>query len=99
MVRHPSLLDLPDPDAIFVGGSGRIVIDLVRAALPRLASGGRIVVNVSSPDNLVDAHRAIEAAGLRTDVKMINIARGTYQLDRLRFDAMNPTFLVIGVRQ
>ncbi len=94
-----AFVDLPDPDAIFVGGSGRIVIDLVRAALPRLAPGGRIVVNVSSPDNLVDAHRTIEAAGLRTDVKMINIARGTYQLDRLRFDAMNPTFLVIGVRQ
>ncbi len=90
--------DLPAPDAVFVGGSGRIVVDLVREAVPRLAPGGRIVVNVSSPDNLVDAHRVIEAAGLVTDVKMINIARGTYQLDRLRFDAMNPTFLVIGVR-
>ncbi len=90
--------DLPDPDAIFVGGSGRVVAELVRAALPRLTQGGRMVVNVSSPDSLVETHREIEAAGLRTDVRMINIARGQYQLDRLRFEAMNPTFLVVGVR-
>jgi precorrin-6B C5,15-methyltransferase / cobalt-precorrin-6B C5,C15-methyltransferase len=90
--------DLPNPDAIFVGGSGRVVAELVRDALPRLNPGGRIVVNVSSPDSLVETHRAIEEAGLRTDVRMINIARGQYQLDRLRFDAMNPTFLIMGVR-
>ncbi|MGI9474148.1 MAG: precorrin-6y C5,15-methyltransferase (decarboxylating) subunit CbiE, partial [Rubripirellula sp.] len=45
--------DLPNPNAIFVGGSGRVVPDLVAAAITRLTEGGRIVVNVSSPDNLV----------------------------------------------
>ena len=90
--------DLPDPDAIFVGGSGRMVAELVRDAVPRLAVGGRIVVNVSSPDSLVETHRVIETAGLRTDVRMINIARGQYQLDRLRFEAMNPTFLIMAAR-
>ncbi len=88
--------DLPDPDAIFVGGTGRVVPELVAAALQRLATGGRIVVNVSSPDNLVAVEAAIEAAGLRADVRMINIARGQYQLDRVRFAALNPTFLVLG---
>lgn len=88
--------DLPDPDAIFVGGSGRMVPDLVAAALGRLADGGRIVVNVSSPDNLVAVQEKIDRAGLRSDVRMINIARGQYQLDRVRFDALNPTFLVLG---
>jgi precorrin-6Y C5,15-methyltransferase (decarboxylating) len=90
--------DLPDPDAIFVGGSGRMVPDLVAAALERLGEGGRIVVNVSSPDNLVAVQAKIEAEGLRSDVRMINIARGQYQLDRVRFDALNPTFLVLGRR-
>ena len=27
---------------------------------------------------------------------MINIARGTYQLERVRFEALNPTFLLGG---
>jgi hypothetical protein len=88
--------DLPDPQAIFVGGSGRMVPDLVAAALTRLGDGGRIVVNVSSPDNLVEVQAKIEAGRLRSDVRMINIARSQYQLDRVRFDALNPTFLVLG---
>ncbi len=88
--------ELPDPDAIFIGGSGRMVPDLVQAALSRLMLGGSIVVNVSSPDNLVAVQTKIDEAGLRSDVRMINIARGQYQLDRVRFDALNPTFLVLG---
>jgi len=88
--------ELPDPDAIFIGGSGRMVPDLVQAALSRLKPEGSIVVNVSSPDNLVAVQTKIDQAGLRSDVRMINIARGQYQLDRVRFDALNPTFLVLG---
>ena len=88
--------ELPDPDAIFIGGSGRMVPDLVQSALSRLVPGGSIVVNVSSPDNLVAVQTKIDQAGLRSDVRMINIARGQYQLDRVRFDALNPTFLVLG---
>ena len=88
--------ELADPDAIFVGGTGRMVPELVAEALKRLKAGGRIVVNVSSPDNLVAVHEKIDQAGLRTDVRMINIARGQYQLERVRFDALNPTFLVLG---
>lgn len=88
--------ELPDPDAIFVGGTGRMVPDLVAAAAERLQSRGRIVVSVSSPDNLVAVQAKLEQARLRTDVRMINIARGQYQLDRVRFEALNPTFLVLG---
>lgn len=90
--------ELPDPDAIFVGGTGRIVSELVNLAVRRLAASGRIVVNVSSPDNLVDVQRVLEAQGLRVDVRMINIARGQYQMDRMRFEALNPTFLIVGVK-
>jgi precorrin-6B C5,15-methyltransferase / cobalt-precorrin-6B C5,C15-methyltransferase len=90
--------DLPDPDAIFVGGTGRIVSELVNLAVRRLAPSGRIVVNVSSPDNLVDVQRVLEGQGLRVDVRMINIARGQYQMDRMRFEALNPTFLIVGVK-
>ena len=73
-----------------------MVPDLVQAALSRMKPGASIVVNVSSPDNLVAVQTRIDQAGLRSDVRMINIARGQYQLDRVRFDALNPTFLVLG---
>ncbi len=89
---------LPDPDAIFVGGSGRMVPELVAAAIERLTQGGRIVVNVSSPESLVAVQASIDAGGLRSEVRMINIARSQHQLDRVRLESLNPTFLVLGRR-
>ncbi len=90
--------DLPDPDAVFVGGTGRIVSDLVARAVSRLNPGGRIVINVSSPESLVEVQRVLEGQAMRVDVRMINIARGQYQLDRMRFEAINPTFLIVASR-
>ena len=90
--------DLPDPDAIFVGGSGRMVPELVKLAAKRLKTRGQIVINVSSPDNLVAVQNQLEKADLQPEIRMINIARGQQQLDRVRFDALNPTFLVVGKR-
>jgi len=90
--------DLPNADAIFVGGSGRFVPDLVSAAIARLSPRGRVVVNVSSPDNLVAVQAVLSKANMQQDVRMINIARSQYQLDRVRFAALNPTFLILGSR-
>ncbi len=39
---------LPDPDSIFVGGTGRVITELVRAGWPRLREGGCLVANVAS---------------------------------------------------
>ncbi|MEM9644503.1 MAG: precorrin-6y C5,15-methyltransferase (decarboxylating) subunit CbiE, partial [Planctomycetota bacterium] len=74
--------ELPDPDAIFVGGSGRMVPDLVNASAKRLREGGRIVVNVSSPDNLVAVQTTLETLGLKIDLRMIQVSRGRQQFDR-----------------
>lgn len=90
--------DLPDPDAVFVGGSGRFIPDLTRDAAKRLKRTGHIVVNVNSLDNLTTVQQVLDDQGLRCDVRMINIARGCYQLQRVRFESLNPTFLVFAHR-
>lgn len=90
--------ELPDPDAIFVGGTGRAVAQLVDSVLDRLKIGGRLVVNVASPDNLVGVQESFQRCGIEPMVRMVNIARGNYQLDRLRFEAINPSFLLSGVK-
>jgi len=41
------LADLPAPDAIFVGGTGKEVAHLLESAFGALRSGGRMVVNVA----------------------------------------------------
>ncbi len=90
--------DLPDPDAIFVGGAGREISRLVEAAYQRLREGGRLVANVGSIENVGEVHAVLHRHVLDVKVWLINVARGMYQLERIRFDALNPTFLLAVVK-
>jgi precorrin-6B C5,15-methyltransferase / cobalt-precorrin-6B C5,C15-methyltransferase len=92
-------VDLPDPEAIFVGGSGREIGRLVELAYPRLKPGGRLVANVGSIENLSAVHEIMQRKASDVKVWMINVARGTYQLERVRFEALNPTFLLAAAKQ
>ncbi len=90
--------DLPDPDAVFVGGSGRTVCGITCDAYDRLKPGGRIVVSVGSIDNIAALHEELHKRSGDVQVWMINLARGTYQLERVRFEALNPSFLVAATK-
>ena len=93
--RAPEALEgLPEPDAIFVGGTGRQVAPVLSAAYSRLASGGRLVVNVATIDGLATAHETLKKLAGQVFVWNINIARGIEQMDRVRFEANAPTFLL-----
>jgi precorrin-6Y C5,15-methyltransferase (decarboxylating) len=90
---------LPKPDAVFVGGTGRQVRRIVELALEQLRPGGRLVANVGSVENLVAVREVLQAQGTEPQVLMINLSRGNDQLERLHFEATNPTFLVWGVKK
>lgn len=88
---------LPDPDAVFIAGSGREVTRIAEAAYDRLRPDGRLVVSVASIDNLAELRqRFCEKVTDSTAplVWMVNISRGTEQLERLTFEALNPSFLL-----
>ncbi len=85
---------LPDPDAVFVGGTGRVVTSIVESAFARLRPGGRIVANVSSLENVTAVFELLRTLCGDANVCMINLARGIQQLERLRFESMNPSFLI-----
>jgi precorrin-6B C5,15-methyltransferase / cobalt-precorrin-6B C5,C15-methyltransferase len=89
---------LPDADSIFVGGSGREISRVVELAFQRLRPGGRLVANVGSIESLSAVHGTLQRVAKDVNVWMINIARGTYQLERVRFEALNPTFLLAVVK-
>jgi precorrin-6Y C5,15-methyltransferase (decarboxylating) len=90
--------DLPDPDCVFVGGSGREIGRVVELAFARLRPGGRLVASVGSIESLAGVHETLARLARDVSVLMINLARGTYQLERVRFEAMNPTFLLSVVK-
>ncbi|MCR9118600.1 MAG: precorrin-6y C5,15-methyltransferase (decarboxylating) subunit CbiE [bacterium] len=86
--------DLPDPDAVFVGGAGQNVAGICKAAFERLRSRGRLVVNVGSIENLAAVRELLQSLAGDAKVWMVSISRGIDQLERLRFESLPPTFLV-----
>jgi precorrin-6Y C5,15-methyltransferase (decarboxylating) len=85
---------LPKPDAIFVGGSGREISRLIELAYAQLRPAGRLVANVGSIESLSAVNGVLRRQSNEVKVWMINIARGTEQLERVRFDALNPSFVL-----
>ena len=89
---------LPDPDAIYVGGSGREAAMLVERAWERLKHGGRLVTACNSIENLAAVHALLRSRSSDAAYWMVNVARGVEQLDRIRFEAINPTFLIAATK-
>jgi precorrin-6Y C5,15-methyltransferase (decarboxylating) len=88
--------ELPDPDAIFVGGTGRAVIKLVEEAWSRLRAGGRLVANVASVENVTGVEHLLRQLTNDSKVLMINLSRSQQQFEELRFESANPSFLIVG---
>ena len=86
--------DLPEPDAIFIGGSGRHVSSIVEKAYQRLKPNGRLLAVVGSVDGLSAVSNVLGECNGELQVKMINIARGVYQLEKIRLEGSNPSFLI-----
>lgn len=86
--------DLPTPDAIFVGGTGRALKPIVEAAFDKLKSEGRLVATTGSIENVAAVRAALQDKTDDANIWMVNVARGTFQLERVRFESLNPTFLI-----
>ncbi|HEV3121392.1 MAG TPA: precorrin-6y C5,15-methyltransferase (decarboxylating) subunit CbiE [Isosphaeraceae bacterium] len=89
-----ALENLPVPDAIFVGGTGRQVGAVLSAAFERLAPGGRLAVNVATVDGLYSAHQTLRSLAGEVSLWNVTVSRGIEQMDRVRFEAVHPTFLL-----
>src|SRR5262249_38158283 len=86
--------ELPPPDAVFVGGTGHEVARLLEAAYAALRPGGRLVINVATLESLNATYSVLKSLAAGVQVLLVNVARGTEQLETLRFEAVNPTFLL-----
>ncbi|QDU18538.1 precorrin-6y C5,15-methyltransferase (decarboxylating) subunit CbiE [Urbifossiella limnaea] len=86
--------DLPAPDAVFVGGNGGEVARLLEAAYAALRPGGRLVTNVGTLEMLTATYAVLKRLGGGVEVLLMNLSRGVEQLEALRFEAINPTFLL-----
>jgi precorrin-6B C5,15-methyltransferase / cobalt-precorrin-6B C5,C15-methyltransferase len=85
---------LPAPDAIFVGGTGREISRLLVAAYHALRPGGNLVTNVATIESLSATYQTLKEQAGSVDVRLISVSRGVDQLEMVRLESVNPTFLL-----
>lgn len=97
----------PDPDAVFIGGSGGELAALIRLILARLKPHGRLVMNFVTLENLSTAIDTLKQAGaqednaerqsrqrIQWDVVQLQASRSQPILDMQRMAAQNPVWIV-----
>jgi precorrin-6Y C5,15-methyltransferase (decarboxylating) len=89
-VAPEALSAWPDPHAVFIGGSNKKLAGIIELAQQRLQPGGRLVINLATVENLSIARLLLPEAR----VTQIQINRGVPILEMLRFEALNPVFMV-----
>ncbi len=90
--------DLPDPDRVFIGGSGGRLWQILEAADGRLPTGGRVVLNAVTLDTLKAATEFFENTGYELEVTTVNISRTMPLTDYKLFEAFNPVFVLAAVK-
>ncbi len=93
--RAPQALQaLPDPDAVFIGGSGGVLSAILEVVMARLRHQGALVINLASFEHLAEAMNHLRQANWTVDCTLVNIARTQNILDVTRFAALNPVFVL-----
>lgn len=97
-IAPDALESLPDPDAVFVGGSGGRLADILAIAAKHLRPDGRIVVNAITVDTLHETVATFRALGLEHEAILVSIARSKPLLDMMSFEALNPVYVITARR-
>jgi len=86
------LSNLPDPDAVFIGGNGGELKHIVKESAARLPQHGRLVVNGVIEKTISEAPKLMEKAGLSVEMSTIQIKRKGPQ----GLDSFNPITIMVG---
>lgn len=93
--KAPQYLDSwPDPDAVFIGGSGGELADLIALCLNRLKANGWLVMNFVTLENMSTAVEALKQLGASWDACQIQASRSSPILNMHRLQAENPVWIV-----
>lgn len=89
-----ALTALPDPDAVFIGGSGGNLGAILSVCFDRLNEGGHIVLNQVSLEHLGETLAVAKAAGWASEVTHLSTSRSTETAGLVRLAAQNPVFII-----
>lgn len=89
----------PDPDAVFIGGSGGSLDEIIQVVHVRLRPGGRLVLNLIALENLTAATALLDRAGLTWDLIQLGVARSQPILGLHRLAALNPVWILTAIKE
>jgi precorrin-6B C5,15-methyltransferase / cobalt-precorrin-6B C5,C15-methyltransferase len=92
------LAHLPDPDGIFIGGSGGHLLALLREALNRLRPGGRLVANFVLLENLHEAQQLAKSMGFDTELVWLSVARSRLLAGKTSLEPLTPVVILSASR-
>lgn len=88
----------PDPDAVFIGGSGGELAELIGTVLKRLKAGGWLVMNFVTFENLHAATSLLKQQAAPFDIVQLQASRSRPILNMQRLAAENPVWIVCAQR-
>ena len=85
---------LPDPNAVFIGGSGGRLETILAAALKRLKPKGRLVINCITLDNLARGWNWLRDHDAQPQVTSVQLARSRPLGQLYSLEPDNPLFIL-----
>lgn len=96
----PACLDgLPDPDRVFIGGSGGNLWAILQAVDERLPTGGRVVINAITFDTLTASSEFFANAGYQLEITTLNVARTRPGTEYKMFEAYDPVYIIVAIKE
>lgn len=90
---------LPDPDRVFIGGSGGNLEEIINFLDKRLKADGVIVLNAVTLDTLTKAVEFFEDHGYLLEIVCINVARTRNLTEYRMFEAQNPVYIITAKKE
>lgn len=95
-----ALKDLPEPDSVFIGGSGGRLREILLEVTRRLQPGGHLVANLAAMERSQEVYHSLKEMGWAVEMVMVCAARGKDMPDgTVRLESLNPVFVVAARRE
>lgn len=93
------LNEFPDPDAIFIGGTGGEMKELLSVCASRLKPHGRLVLNAATIETLYEATEILKQLKLKVSITLAQISRSKPILHMTRFEGLNPVYIITAAKE
>jgi precorrin-6B C5,15-methyltransferase / cobalt-precorrin-6B C5,C15-methyltransferase len=91
--------NLPDPDRVFIGGGGKDLPSIIRAAGARIRENGIMVINTVLISNMTASLDMLSSMGFDTRIIQVQVNTGHKMPWGQMLKSRNPVFIIQGIKQ